>query len=1039
MWSFSSYEASLSVTLNTSAGTTDVPNGAQLPITATVQRFTWEVWVSDMNHTEIREYSGGPRAGATVYFSTAAGSLSSWGGATGGDGAMATTLTMPAAATVVSAVVTDSDSATTLTASASLGFSPPVPDPETWSYLRSESLLSAALSVSGALTDVPDGATRQAQIHVKYDTWDVYVSNYNHLETRNPASSPASYATVSWSVGSGETGSVTGAAGQADANGDSSVTFTMGSAASTLLAEVSYAGSISGVTSAAVTFTAPALVEQWHLDHAEGYISAPLSANGSLSDVTNGMQRTVTADVQYTSWEIWVSDMNHSEIRNQTTGPAIEAALTFTVSSGDGSITTTSATTDVSGRASTTFTMGSSDSQVIVSASFAGAAASGALVFTVPVPETWSYSRTESLLSAALSVPEGETEVPSGATRQVNLHAQINSWEVWVSNKGNTQTCYPSWGPASSTAVSWSINSGTVSGNSQTDSNGDASASFTMGSEASTLTASVGSASAAVTFQLPTTEQWSFDHQVSTITVSLGADGPVTGVPSGAQRGITANVQLSSWEVWVSTLGNTREQNPTSGVAAGAALTFSIETGGGSISTAGATTDASGNATTTYTMGSQGSRLAVSASFASATATGSLDFSTEDITLETWEYHHTDSSLSLSVSASGSASVAYMTSEILISNKGNYKTGTTTSSPVSGASVGFAIASGGDATLSSSSASTDGSGNASTTITRGTVTSTLEASTSFGGLSAAASVAIPPVYIPPVEIWTKVGMDGTLSLTLSASGASVTYTSWKNWASDMGHTEVREFTTGPAIGAPVSFSVTGDAIINSSASATDSAGFAAVSVIGGSAAETLSASATFAAMSAPTPPPVVVPFLDSDNDGYSNAAEITAGTNPFLASSFPGSEIIIEYPFKGMKWFKSESLVENWVVITRTASWTTTDGGNSADVTVALAEDPSLNLNLHLALSPEIAVTATETSGWVKDVNGSGESQSGITLAQFQANPPVNAPAVLVRFIDCVETHDGVPIITQSSGANGIRITLTQTNYTWDATMVVKL
>ena len=755
VWSLVSHEASLSVILDASAGTSDVPNGALRSITATVQRFTWEVWASDMDHTEVREYVGAARSGATVYFSTTAGSLSSASGATAADGTVGTALTMPAVATVVNAVVTDSDGTTTITANATLGFTPPVPDPETWSYLRSESLLSAALSVTGGFTDVPDGATRQAQVHVKYDTWDVYLSNYNNTETRNAASSPASYATVSWSVGSGETGSVPSASsGQADANGDASVSFTMGDAASTLLAEVSYAGSISGVTSAAVTFTPPAHVEQWHLDHAEGYISAPLSANGSLSDVTNGMQRMVTADVQYTSWEIWVSDMNHSEIRNQTTGPAIEAALSFTVSSGDGSITTTSAFTDASGRAATTFTMGSQDSQVIVSASFAGAAASGALVFTAPVPETWSYSRTESILSAVVNVPDGTTEVPSGAARQVQLHAQVDSWEVWVSNKGNTQSCYPYSSPAGDADVVWSISGGTVSGDWRTNSNGDASATFIMGSDAATLTASAGSASTVVTFTPATVgEQWSFDHQVSTITVSMGADGPVTGVPSGAQRTITANVQLSSLEVWVSTFGNTRTQNPTSGVAAGAALTFSIETADGTISTTSAITDVGGNATTTFTIGSQDTRLAVSASFAEATATGSLDFTAETISLETWALDLTDSSLSMSLSDSGVASVTYSTADVMISNLGHFKTVNVSTGPAIGVGVGFSITSG-NATLSPSFVTTDAAGSASTSIIRSTdsLASTLEASTSFGALTAVASVSIAPVYIPPVEI-----------------------------------------------------------------------------------------------------------------------------------------------------------------------------------------------------------------------------------------------------------------------------------------------
>lgn len=487
-WSFVRNEASLSVTLNAPSGTSNVSNGDQRQVNVTVQRFTWEVWESDLGNTETRGYGGGYRSNASVSFSIggSSGSLSVTSGLTDGSGAFTTTLTMGSASTEVQASVTDSDGTTTGTAS--LVFTPPDPNPETFSYVRTESLLSASLTVPGGVTDVAAGQTRQVQMHAQYDSWEVWQSNYGNIETRNPSSAPASYAGFSWTIETGVDGSISGvSAGQTDTNGDASVTFTMGSASSTLRADVSYAGSSSGATSAAATFTPATVQEQWQYDHTEGYISASLTADSGLVDVTSGAQRQITADVQFTSWEIYVSNLGGTEIRNPTAGPAINANLVFSIDSGDGSVSTTTASTGASGTATATFTMGTQNSHLALAASYALGSATASLDFSPPSgggggggdPETWSKESDGGTVSVTAS----------GA----GAYVSYATWEVWVSNLGNHENRNPASGTAINAPISCSVTDGdAVVSACDSKTNGGGTASFTVegGSVESTVTVS---------------------------------------------------------------------------------------------------------------------------------------------------------------------------------------------------------------------------------------------------------------------------------------------------------------------------------------------------------------------------------------------------------------------------------------------------------------------------------------------------------------------------------------------------------------------
>ena len=592
---------------------------------------------------------------------------------------------------------------------------------------------------------------------------------------------------------------------------------------------------------------------------------------------TTGMQEGDTRQVltysEINTWEIWTnSDTGATEVRNPLTVPLAGTGMTFGAS-GDGAVSPSSTTADGSGNAVTTFTAGTTISTVTATVTAYGA--TGTVTFDTPIiPETWTWESDQSLITASLSASGSTDNVPIGATRDVQAYVEYSSWSVEVSNLGNHRTVGYQTSPAIGATVSWSMDSGdgAVSPSSSTaDNSGNATTTFTMQSAASVVRADVSYATSSGTYATlgftpaAVEETWMYDHTDSSVTnLTLGANGSTDGLSQGDVRTLTAAVTSTSYEVWISNLGNTEYRNSTTGPGAGVSVSFSLDYGDGSLSGSSATTDSSGNASVNFTMGSAQSGSGVTASAGSCSA--SITFGADG---EMWHFDHSEKTQWFSdFSADGStdlrpgntrtltAQVTAETWDVEVSNYGNYRSVNDSTGTASGVTVEFFVTSG-DGSISTGSATTDGSGHASTVFTMATQASVVEAYADNGS-GGTASTSITLTLGNP--IWTYDHTETTISTSLTADGstdslppgtirvvtANVSFHSWDVYVDDASNTENRNYASGAANGASMYFSVTNDGTLSNAQSSTNADGNATATFTMGSQASTVQADASYA-------------------------------------------------------------------------------------------------------------------------------------------------------------------------------------------------
>lgn len=746
-FTLTSTESAVSVSVYASEGTSGMQQGESRQVIANVQLNTWEVWTNSVSGTsEIRNSVTSPMPGASLSFSACGtASVSPAWGTTDGNGNSLASFTMGSGNSIVA--VTESGSGAT----GSITFAELVIG-ETWQWDHDESLITASLSTTDSTNNVQIGATPALQANVTVSSWSVYVSNLGNTRTDNTSTSPAIGASVYWSIQSGD-GSVSPGWSATDGNGNATATLTMGGAASTVRADVSFATASS--TYATLDFTPATAQETWSLDHVETSITAlTLGADGSTDALDPGAQRNVTATVTQYSQEVWVSNLGNTEYRNAGTSPAQGASVSFSISYGDGSLSSSSGTTDSNGSATVGFTMGSQNTGV--GASSGGQSAS--IDFYRGV-ETWNYDHTESSLSFSGFSADGATnDLRPGNGRTLTATVTSTAYDVWVSNYGNTDTRNYSNNPASGVNVGFSVISGDgqlSSSTSSTNSSGEAAVGFTMGQSNSMVQAEVndgthGSVTTSLTLSLGN-PVWTYNHTETTISTTLTSDGTTDMLPPGAVRGVTANVTLHSWDVWMDDVGNTENRNDSSGAANGASVYFSVTQGDGTISTRYAYTDSNGNATTTFTMGTQASTVQADASYASASSSGTITF-----TSDPWVYDHAGGpTLNVSLSAddttsTATATVTVTTWDVYSNGAGSYEDRDISTGPAGNAYVNFSAD--GDVTVATASATTNGAGIATTGYTcaddgQGTITS----DASFMDASATDTVPVQNAQNPPVK------------------------------------------------------------------------------------------------------------------------------------------------------------------------------------------------------------------------------------------------------------------------------------------------
>jgi len=309
-----------------------------------------------------------------------------------------------------------------------------------------------------------------------------------------------------------------------------------------------------------------------------------------------------------------------------------------------------------------------------------------------------------------------------------------------MSNYGNTQIYNQSTNP-SQDQILVEVSSGdgslsSLSGNSYQ---------FTMGLQTSIVTATCNGASASVTFSDP----YHFVRTETTLTSVLTPSGSTCGVAQGTMQSITLNVTYSSVQVYEHGNGNVQHRNPTAGAAAGAGLTYTV-TADGAVTPMSGTTDQNGNFTNTFTMGFEDREVRVDVLFG-----GGSGFATLGFTAEVLELVREDTFLSVALSApngnqapAGESRGALLyvtvdTQKVYRNSQGMEVIKDQTSGPAMGAGVTFSIINGGDASVSGAS-STDSSGNATATVTLGTVSSTLEARATFNNVEVTTTLDFVP-------------------------------------------------------------------------------------------------------------------------------------------------------------------------------------------------------------------------------------------------------------------------------------------------------
>ena len=328
----------------------------------------------------------------------------------------------------------------------------PPPEEEVWSYNHSESMDSVTLGSSGA---APEGGEVTLQALVETTSWEVWTSSFGNVRTENYVTQPNTSTWVSWSVASGG-GHLASASNWTDSFGLAEATFVMSGGPSEVRAGVVYQSSSGGAEPSGATLwleptAAPGLT--WNLSEYRSSLYAVqlLPVEGGAGGLVPGEPRTLVAEVQESSWEVWTNGNGDTEPRNTTYAPAVNAPVTFYIQSGDGTVDASNSVTvmtDGQGRAQATFVMGGSTT-VAAAAAGEGLIEGGGVEFTPgTAEESWSFSHTEDTFALSLETPGGVTELLAGQGHGLLARAEVTTWQVFTSNYGNMDYREPYTQPA---------------------------------------------------------------------------------------------------------------------------------------------------------------------------------------------------------------------------------------------------------------------------------------------------------------------------------------------------------------------------------------------------------------------------------------------------------------------------------------------------------------------------------------------------------------------------------------------------------------
>ena len=311
-------------------------------------------------------------------------------------------------------------------------------------------------------------------------------------------------------------------------------------------------------------------------------VNATASGVGAVTFTATGVAITrmilkASGDSQSANVGIRLPSPFVAQVRNSSNFPVSGAVVTFAITTGNGSLTSTSVTTDANGNATTFLTLGTTAGVNSVSANSIGAT-------------TATFNATGLALTTAISKVSGDSQ---SATVGTSL---ANPLVVQVRNSNNVAV--------PGVVVNFAVTGGGGSASpisATTDVNGNAHTSLILGSTAGTNSVTATAAGAGtVTFTATGTSM------VTTSIAKISGDGQ-----SGA-----IGTQLTSPLV-------VQVRNSNNVAVTGAVVSFAVTGGGGTLSTGSAITDANGNASAMLTLGASAGTNSVSASAPNA---GSVTF-----------------------------------------------------------------------------------------------------------------------------------------------------------------------------------------------------------------------------------------------------------------------------------------------------------------------------------------------------------------------------------------------------------------------------
>jgi hypothetical protein len=742
-----------------------------------------------------------------------------------------------------------------------------------------------------------------------WETW--YDPDTGEYFSTNCESAPVNGATVSFAVTSPDGGTLSLTSSDTDEVGRALVDFTATASAGS--AEISaYVTTASGVSGSGTFNFSIWDGLTWSKHHDEGTLTASLTTN-STTEIPTGQSVNLDLNLVYASWEIWTTDYGDSEVRNESSSTAGGAQVYWMVTAGNGTVSQTETSTDLTGNTSVVFTMGDSATQVEAVVNYGGSSTTIASInFSIladstngdggdgSTQENWYHSGQEEVVQSISLVMDGQADgltLGQGCSLSASVETMI--WDVWTSDQGGTSYSESSLSLAKGVEVVFSMEDGdgTLSATSAvTDANGVAFVTYTMGASPAKIRASIqsswyGEISSNIDLS-SLAEEWMPDGTESVKSLGVGIDGSQQYFRVGDTVPVFVSVSETTREWEVSNYGNRRIASETTQPCSGASVTVSGDSGG-----FGGSTGGDGMLYGSVSVGQGGTTLTA---FLNDGTSSTFSVAATD---EVWADGPQEGVIEVTLTSSGplsevvrgsistlAAKVDYRSWDLQSSNFGGTRRVNETVAPAIGAPVAFLVSSG-DGTLSGITSVADASGYATATFQMGQQASAVQVQASYQGASTTASLSVSP------EEWQFLRTDTYLNVTLSQAVTSaavvpleavVSYTEEEVWVDSSGHQEVRGIVTGPASNAAVRFDmVGGDGYVTPINVATDAQGRAATEFVAGAVVSSVDATAAFSGLTATAF--IQIYNIDSDGDGFSDADEIAAGSDPHNANSVPGT------------------------------------------------------------------------------------------------------------------------------------------------------